>query len=80
MFSKKPDKQLRATLAIAGSMSGLWLLGVIALSLFPVKAGSGHTDEAVSFRYQASGVTYAYQDVTGKFTVYIRGSQRFSAP
>ena len=80
MFRKRPDKQLRATLAIAGSMSVLWLLGVIALSLVPAQARSGHTEEAVSFRHQASGVTYAYQDVTGQFTVYIRGSQRLSAP
>ncbi len=35
MFRRNSDKQLRATLAIAGSMSGLWLLGLVALALAP---------------------------------------------
>ncbi len=74
------NKQLRATLAIASSMSSLWFLGVIALMLAPVDAGSQHAKDPVKFRYQATGVTHAYQDVTGRYTVYIRGWQRISAP
>ena len=40
MFNIKSDKQLRATLAIAGSMGGLWLLGITALALIPANTGS----------------------------------------
>ena len=80
MFGKKSNKQLRSTLAIAISMSGLWLFGVVALTLIPANAGSRDAEQAVTFRHQATGVTYAYQDVTGRFTVYIRGTQRLSAP
>ena len=70
MFDNGLDKQLRSTLAIISSMSGLWLLGVIALTLVPTVAGSRHSDDSVNFRYQATGVTYAHQDVTGQFTAY----------
>ena len=75
-----PDKQLRATLAIASSMCGLWFLGVFALMLAPADSGSQYAKEPMNFRYQATGVTHAYQDVTGRYTVYIRGRQRISAP
>ena len=80
MFGEKPDKQLRATLAIAGSMSGLWILGVFALMLASVDAGSPHPKEPVNFLYRSTGVSYAYQDVTGRFTVYVRRWRRISAP
>ena len=80
MFKKKPDKQLRATLAIVSTMSGLWLLGLAAMMLVPTDAGSPYAENDVNFRHQASGITYAYHDITGQFTVYIRGSQRLSAP
>ena len=80
MLSNKLDSERRSTLAIAGSMSGLWLLGVIALTLLPAAVGSRESDHSLSFRHQASGVTNAYQDVTGQFTVYIRGSQRLLTP
>ncbi len=80
MFSFKPDKQLRATLTIAGSMGGLWLLGITALALVPTDEGSKGEDRSISFRYQATGVTYAYQDPTGQYTVYVRGTQRMAAP
>ena len=59
MFDNGLDKQLRATLAIASSMSGLWLLGVIALTLVPSDVGSRDAEGSVKFRYQATGVTYA---------------------
>ena len=80
MFRNKPDKQLRATLAIAVSMSSLWLLGVVALTLVPVNTGFRGSDNLVNFRHQATGATYAYQDATGQYTVYLRGTQRISAP
>ena len=80
MFNIKPDKQLRATLAIAGSMCGLWLLGVTALALVPTDEGSQVEERSISFRYQATGVVYAYQDPTGQYTVYVRGSQRIATP
>ena len=79
MFRNKPDQQLRATLAIAGSMSGLWLLGVVALTLVPVNTGFQGSDSRVTFRYQATGATYAYQDATGQYTVYLRGLQRVAS-
>lgn len=80
MFNFKPDKQLRATLAIAGSMAGLWLLGVTALALIPTDTASQGEDKSISYRYQATGVTYAYQDPTGQYTVYVRGAQRIAMP
>ena len=80
MFNIKPDKQLRATLAIAGSMGGLWLLGMTALALVPIDEGSQGEDKSISYRYQFTGVTYAYQDPKGQFTVYVRGTQRMAAP
>ncbi len=80
MFRIKPDKQLRATLTIFATMTGLWLLGVVALTLVPVNTGFRGSDSPVTFRHQATGATYAYQDATGQFTVYIRGSQRIPAP
>lgn len=80
MSYKTLKKERRSTLAIVGSMSGLWLLGVIALTLVPTETGARYNADSVSFRHKASGVTNAYQDVTGQFTVYIRGSQRLSTP
>ena len=76
MFGKMKDKQSHTTLAIVGSMSGLWLLGVVALSLVPADNSAAN----LHFRHQASGATYAYQDVTGQFTVYVRGTQRMATP
>lgn len=72
------DKQLRATLTIAATLSGIWLAGVAALTLVPVSTGFRGSGNPVNFRHQASGATYAYQDATGRFTVYIRGTQRIS--
>ena len=80
MFRNKPDKQLRATLAIAGSMSSLWLLGVVALTLVPVNTGFRVSDSPMTVRYQATGATHAYQDATGQYTVYLRGSRRTTRP
>ena len=80
MFGKTKDKQFHTTLAIASSMSGLWLLGVVALSLVPADDGSRKAADNLNFRHQASGATYAYQDVTGQFTVYVRGTQRMATP
>ncbi len=80
MFRIKPDKQLRATLTIFATMTGLWLLGVVALTLVPVSNGFRGSDSLVKFRHQATGATYAYQDATGQYTIYLRGTQRISAP
>ena len=80
VFGIKLDKQLRATLTIAATMSGLWLLGVTALTLVPAGPGFRGSDNPVTFRHRASGVTHAYQDATGRFTVYVRGTQRISEP
>ncbi len=80
MFNIKSDKQLRATLAIAGSMGGLWLLGITALALIPANTGSQYEDRSISYRYQAAGAVYAYQDLTGRYTVYVRGTQRIATP
>ena len=76
MFKNGLDEQLRSTLAIFSSMSGLWLLGVIALGLAPSAAGSRDFAGSEPFHYKATGVTYAQQDVSGQFTIYIRGTQR----
>ena len=80
MFNKKSDKQLRTSLSIATTMSGLWLLGLAALTLAPADAGTGYAENTVNFYHQASVMTEAYQDVTGQFTIYIRGSKRLIAP
>ncbi len=79
VFRIKPDKQLRATLTIFATMTGLWLLGVVALTLVPVNTGFRGSDSPVTFRYQATGATYAYRDATGQYTVYLRGLQRLAA-
>lgn len=78
VFAIMKDKQLRATLTIAATLSGIWLAGVAALTLVPVSTGFRGSGNPVNFRHQASGATYAYQDATGRFTVYIRGTQRIS--
>ena len=80
MFRFQLDSQFRNTAAIAGSMCGLWLLGVAALTLVPTDAGSQTAEGVVNFRHQASGAIYAYHDAAGQFTVYIRGTKRLSAP
>ena len=80
MFNIKPDKQLHASLSIATTMSGLWLLGLAALTLVPADAGTGYAGMTMMFRHQASGMTEAYQDVTSQFTIYIRGSKRLLVP
>ena len=36
-----------------------------------VDAGHG-----ADYRQQPSGITYVYQDASGKFTVYVRGTMR----
>ncbi len=79
MFRTKPDKQLRATLTIFATMTGLWLLGVVALTLVPVSNGFRGSDSPVNFRHQATGATYAYQDATGQYTVFLRGLQRIAS-
>ena len=80
MFNKKPHKPLRASLSIAATMSGLWVLGRAAMTLVPADAGMGYAEKTVVFRHQASGMTDAYQDVTGQYTIYIRGSKRLLVP
>ena len=56
MFRKKPDEQLRATLAIASSMSGLWLLGVVALALAPSGGAFPYAEGLVNFGNQATSL------------------------
>ena len=80
MFGKSNDKQYNTTLSIVSAMSGLWLLGVFALSLVPTNDGSRESTDNLNFRHQAVGATYAYQDATGQFTVYVRGTQRIATP
>ena len=80
MFRIEKDNQLRVTLTIAATMNGLWLLGVTVLTLVPVSKGFRSSDSLVNFLHQATGATYAYQDATGQYTVYLRGTQRISAP
>ena len=56
MFRKKPDKQLRATLAITSSMSGLWLLGIVALALAPSGGGFPYAEGLVNVGHQATSL------------------------
>ena len=65
MFRKMPDKQLRATLAIAGSMSSLWLLGVVVLALAPAGAGFPYAEGLVNFGHQATSFAGLFE--TGNF-------------
>ena len=46
----------------------------------PAAAGTGYAEKTVLFRHQASAMTDANQDITGQFTIYIRGSKRLLVP
>ena len=47
MLRKKPDKLLQETIAIASSMSGLWLIGVLALTFVPSSTDFRYSDNTV---------------------------------
>ncbi len=73
-------QSLGSPVIVATFMTGLWLLGVFVLMLVSTYSGTGDAVNAAGYRHQATGTTYAYQDATGKFTVYIRGSRRTPFP
>jgi hypothetical protein len=59
-------------------MFGLWGAGLGAMILGSAYAtqGAGDAVDRADYRQQPSGITYAYQDATGKYTVYVRGTRR----
>ncbi len=63
MSRVKPDKQLRATFTIASSMSGLWLLGVVALALAPSGGGFPYAEGLVNFGHQATSLGGLFETV-----------------
>lgn len=75
MTGGKQDRLSNSTLVVALFMTGFWLLGIGGLML---GSGLSTDDGGNAYRNHSTGTTYAYQDSTGKFTVYLRGSRRTS--
>ena len=73
MTGGKRNRQSNSTLVVTVFMTGFWLLGVGGLML---DSGLSTDDGGTVYRNYSTGTTYAYQDPTGKFTVYLRGSLR----
>ncbi len=78
-MSKRPFlRTLRPTILVASVMTGVWLGGVLALTLVsaPLQEGAPVT---VAYMEQ-SNATFAYQDPSGKFTVHVRTSRPVYEP
>ena len=76
MIGRKRSQSTGSAFVVAAFVSALWLVGLSALALVPAATGSSDDDVRAVYRHQATGTTYAYQDATGEFTVYVRGSWR----
>ena len=73
-MSKRPFlRTLRPTILVASVMTGVWLGGVLALTLVPAPLQEG-APVTVAYMEQ-SNATFAYQDPSGKFTVHVRASR-----
>ncbi|MFP6744889.1 MAG: hypothetical protein VCB77_06850 [Alphaproteobacteria bacterium] len=55
----------------------LWGAGIDAMMLGSAYASHSNNNTVVAdYRQQPTGITYAYQDATGQYTVYVRGTKR----
>ena len=75
MTGGKQSRLSSSALVVAAFMTGFWLLGIGGLM---IGSGLSTDDGGTAYRNHSTGTTYAYQDATGKFTVYLRGSRRTS--
>lgn len=72
--SKRPFfRTLRPTILVASVMTGVWLGGVLALTLVPAPPQEGAPVTAAYV--DQSNASFAYQDRSGKFTVQVRRSR-----
>ncbi len=73
-MSKRPFlRTLRPTILVASLMTGVWLGGVLALTLGPAPPQEGAPVTAAYL--DQSNTSFAYQDPSGKFTVHMRTSR-----
>ena len=73
-MSKRPFlRTLRPTILVASLMTGVWLGGVLALTLVPAPPQEGAPVTAAYL--DQSNTSFAYQDPSGKFTVHMRTSR-----
>ena len=73
-MSKRPFlRTLRPTILVASVMTGVWLGGVLALTLLPAPPQEGAPVTAAYL--DRSNASFAYQDPSGKFTVHVRTSR-----
>ncbi len=73
-MSKRPFlRTLRPTILVASVMTGVWLGGVLALTLLP--APPQERAPVTAAYLDQSNASFAYQDPSGKFTVHVRTSR-----
>ena len=78
-MSKRPFlRRLCPTILVASMMMGVWLGGVLSLTLLPVPPQEG-APVTVAYLDQPNG-SFAYQDPSGKFTVHVRTSRPVYEP
>ena len=66
-------RTLRSTILVASVMTGAWLGGILALTLMPAPSQEGAPVTAAYL--DLSNASFAYQDPSGKFMVYVRTSR-----
>ncbi len=78
-MSKRPFfRTLRPTILFVSVMTGVWLGGVLDLTLVPAPLPQGAPVTAAYL--DQSNASFAYQDPSGKFTVHVRTSRPVYEP
>ena len=78
MFGKTQLQSVCRSLIVPAFLFGVWGFGIGAMMLGSAYASqsNGDTGHGADYRQQPSSITYVYQDASGKFTVYVRGTKR----
>ena len=78
MFGETRIRSMFGALIVPAFLFGISGLGIGAMMLGSAYASqnTGEGADGSSFRQQPTGITYAYQDASGQYTVYLRGTKR----
>ena len=78
MFGETNNRSLIGALIVPAFLFGIWGFGIGAMMLGSAYAsqGTGQDADGAGYRQQPTGITYVYQDASGQYTVYLRGTKR----
>ncbi|MFP6742054.1 MAG: hypothetical protein VCD33_10600 [Alphaproteobacteria bacterium] len=78
MFGETKIRSMIGTTIVPAFLFGIWGFGIGAMMLGSAYASQCTAQDAdgSDYRQQPTCITYAYQDASGEYTVYLRGTKR----